>query len=369
MVANATRFGADFVLILADKFTAQNFADEAAGKIFDKDDEAWHLVGREAALAEGDNGFGGNAGSVTQGDEGNRLVGNGHDNNFAYFGQFVDDFFDVTGENGRFVIGLPHVLSAAYDLEVAVFIHTGDVVGVQPTIFVYRFFSGGFIVPVALHDLRAAYNEFADLARLEGASRFEVYDAGFGVGEGQTDGADFAVAVNWVAVGNGAGFAEAIAFDKFAFGELLEGFLYFDGQGSSTADAGADRLDVVFAHVGEIVEGDVHGGNAGEQGRLIFFDVLQNYFGVEARQKDHASSLGNGRIHGRRHAVYVAERDDTEANFLAIFDISEPSADLHDIGDEVVMAEGDAFGIVGSATGELDNGRITRFHLDFGGNG
>ena len=188
MLTHTARFGRNFMGVLADQFAAQHLANETARELFDKNDQLRHLAGRQAALAKGNNRLSRNPRLLLKADEGDGLIGNSHDDHFAHFGQLVDDLFHVAGKGrGRFVVG-PHILAAADDLEVAIFIHAGDVVGVQPAFFVDDGTGGGLILPVALHDLRAAHNQFTYLPWLERRAAFEADDAGFGAGQWQTDG-------------------------------------------------------------------------------------------------------------------------------------------------------------------------------------
>ena len=73
-------------------------------------------------------------------------------------------------------------------------------------------------------------------------------DANFGIGEGETDRADFLHAIGWVDGDKASTFGEAIAFDNLHAGDFLKAVEQFRRQwgraGESTAqgmDLGVDR--------------------------------------------------------------------------------------------------------------------------------
>ena len=72
-----------------------------------------------------------------------------------------------------------------------------------------------------------------------------------------------------VGVGHWRGLGQAIALDQTAAGEFLKSLLHLDGQRRRAADAGLDGRQPVGAHVRGLVDGHVHRGHAGKDGRLV----------------------------------------------------------------------------------------------------
>ena len=100
--------------------------------------------------------------------EGIRLADDGA---FSDAFDFVDAVFDFAGVD-VFAVHDDEVFQAVDDVDVAVFVHVGEVAGMEPAVFGEDFLGFFGLVPVALHDVVAADEEFADGAATMSEYRF-----------------------------------------------------------------------------------------------------------------------------------------------------------------------------------------------------
>ena len=98
-------------------------------------------------------------------------IGLADDGAFSDAFDFVDAVFDFAGVD-VFAVHDDEVFQAVDDVDVAVFVHVGEVAGMEPAVFGEDFLGFFGLVPVALHDVVAADEEFADGAATMSEYRF-----------------------------------------------------------------------------------------------------------------------------------------------------------------------------------------------------
>ena len=126
--------------------------------------------------------------------------------------------------------GYDHVFFAVHNVEVALRIHSGDIAGMQPTVFqCFGSFLG--IVPIALHDLRSFDDQLSGLADGHfSAAVLEVYDATIRIRKRQADTSDFAFSLKRIGVGYGRRFGQAKSFGDGRTGYGFKTFHHFNRQ-------------------------------------------------------------------------------------------------------------------------------------------
>ena len=98
-------------------------------------------------------------------------IGLADDGAFSDAFDFVDAVFDFAGVD-VFAVHDDEVFQAVDDVDVAVFVHVGEVAGVEPAVFGEDFLGFLGLVPVAFHDVVAADEELADGAATMSEYRF-----------------------------------------------------------------------------------------------------------------------------------------------------------------------------------------------------
>ena len=256
--------------------------------------------------------------------------------------------------------GDDQVLLAVHDVVVSRLVAPGDVAGVEPAVAKHlRRFSG--LVPITLHHLRAADGDFTRFAHGQLArAGLEIDNADLGVGNREANAACFGLAVRRVDVRDGRSFRQAVTLDEPAAGELLELPHDFDRQCRAAAHADAERFEVVALDVRRVVEGDVHGRHAVEQGRPIFADDVQRAAQLEARQDNHRAAREHRGDHHARHRVDVEQGQGGDHYFRPVFAAGQPLLGLIGVADEVGVSEHRAFGSAGGAAGVLEAGDVGR---------
>src|SRR5258706_12286343 len=135
----------------------------------------------------------------------------------------IEDLFDIawvdivgTGED--------EIFFAIDDGEEAVFIHAGEIAGMQPAIIegltcFHRH------LPVTLHDLWATYEQFSNFFRGEVRSGSDSDEAGICTWQRDADAAEAPFAFKRIAMGGRRCLGQSISFDKPTAGERFKGFL------------------------------------------------------------------------------------------------------------------------------------------------
>ena len=146
------------------------------------------------------------------------------------YGQIIPEFHRAGPDFETRSVDL--VLEPVHNGEIALVVHTSDVAGVQPAA-VHR--PGRLIraVPVSLHHLGPADDQFSGFVRWKVCAGFQVDHPGLCVRQWDADGTGFR-AVRGVGVGEGAGFGEPVPFNEyFAAYEIVERGLTRTGRGAA----------------------------------------------------------------------------------------------------------------------------------------
>ena len=98
-------------------------------------------------------------------------IGLADDGTFSDAFDFVDAVFDFAGID-VFAVHDDEVFQAVDDVDVAVFVHVGEVAGVKPAVFGEDFLGFFGLLPVAFRDVVAADEELADGAATMSEYRF-----------------------------------------------------------------------------------------------------------------------------------------------------------------------------------------------------
>src|SRR5690606_24091784 len=184
------------------------------------------------------------------------------------------------GQNGLDLLGIDvlptaddHVLDPVHDGEIAVFVETADIAGVQPAVDDGL---GGFLRPVqiAAHHRRSGDDDLTVLAgrqeRTVGAHDPDLLSRQCGA-----DGADLADPVHRIAGGGTGGLGESVAFDDLETESLVHAGQQFAGGRCGPADDEAQRGGVDVDGVGQGGEHGVDGGHGREVRRSQSSDLLE----------------------------------------------------------------------------------------------
>src|SRR5439155_537093 len=171
-----------------------------------KDDLSWHFVGRQPPATKGNDFLRADSGAVLQDDEGfDRFpaifIRHTHDRRFFDLRMLEEHFFHLARVNVE-AAGDDHVLLAVHDVVVARLVAPGDVASVEPAVAKHlRGFNG--LVPITLHHLRAADDDFARFAHGQFArAGLEIHDTHLGVWNREADAARLGQAVGRVEMWN-----------------------------------------------------------------------------------------------------------------------------------------------------------------------
>jgi len=137
----------------------------------------------------------------------------------------VQHLFHIPWINAVFA-GHNRIPLATDDEEVTISIHHSHIAGVEPAIPQHRL--GGLFVlppPISVHNLWAAYHQFANLPSGQVLTSHQIHDPGIGVGDWNPDGADLAHTVEGIGMSHRGSLRQAVAFDQPAMREFLEGLL------------------------------------------------------------------------------------------------------------------------------------------------
>jgi hypothetical protein len=338
------------------QFGLEDFAGGVAGERGDKNDAFGDFVVGEFATEELVQGFFVEGDAVSRGHVGEGLfafarIGDADDGGFFDAGELVDDFFDFARIDVD-AVDEEHVFLAVGDVVVAVGVAMADVAGEQP-IAAHGFGGFGGLIPVTHHHVAAAH---ADFAGFIGAEQFAVVvlNADFDVGDGQADGAGLAHAAKGVLGDDGAGFAQAVAFDD---GDVMFGFKVFEdlhGQRGGAADADAERKFPGQIGVGE---GAIELGDRRQHGGLALIHFAQHVLGlIEGFDEDDARAFEQRQQqpHCEHVAVKKRENDGVAVGFEGV----EDDATTGDIVEEVGVGEHRTLGTARGAGGIDDDGQI-----------
>src|SRR5690606_39319411 len=122
------------------------------------------------------------------------------------------------GQNGLDLLGIDvlptaddHVLDPVHDGEIAVFVETADIAGVQPAVDDGL---GGFLRPVqiAAHHRRSGDDDLTVLAGRQGRT-VGAHDPELLSPQCRADGDDLADPVDWLACGGTGGLGQSVALD------------------------------------------------------------------------------------------------------------------------------------------------------------
>ena len=293
-------------------------------------------------------------------------VGDPCDADFQNLRVRLNRLFYLAGPN-LISAGFDEFFLAVYDVEVAVFVHAGDVAGEEPYALLAVHLAErvrGFRrhVVVALHHLRSFDDEFPDFSQRDfGLAVVEADDFAVYIGEGHPDGAGFVFAEERVAVRRGRRFGKPVAFEDFAAREFLEFFFGLSQQRRGTGDAGFDGGKVVFPRedIGVVVDGVVERGDAGENGRVELARVFEQIFQIARVGNHHHRRAGRHRkIHPGDHAVDVEERNRHEDDFAAFFQRGNPRFDLQTVRHDISVQRDRAFRASRRAAGVLEEAGI-----------
>ena len=284
-------------------------------------------------------------------------IGLADDGTFSDAFDFVDAVFDFAGID-VFAVHDDEVFQAVDDVDVAVFVHVGEVAGVEPAVFGEDFPGFFGLVPVAFHDVVAADEELTDGAGDVGAVHFDG-DHGFDAGDGGAAGQVLGFGGRQDA-DDGGGFGEAVAFLHGVFVAHEEGLRDGLRDGGAAGDEGMDGLHeggVAFAR-----EEVVHRGDHDGDGDVVFHDGIDD-FRWRARAQDDDGRVGvEAAVDDGGHAVAVEHRQDAE-DFIFRFE-DDACGELFYVSDEVFVCQHGAFGAAGGAGG-VDQGAYVVFGEGF----
>ncbi len=204
-----------------------------------------------------------------------------------------------------------HVLDAAGDTQVAVFIHDAEVAGAQPALGTHgaRRVLGHLVV--ALHDIVAPAEDLSGLAARQLVDAFRVGHAHLDAGQGAAHGLA-AQGERVVDVGLGhdrRGFGESVADGDLAHVHVLHHAAHERfGTDRTGHDARAERGKVEPGEVLVLQFGDEHGGHAVEGGAAFALHCLEHMQGIEAFQHDHGRAVIDAGKHAEHAAEAVEER-------------------------------------------------------------
>jgi hypothetical protein len=238
-----------------------------------------------------------------------------------------DGFFHFTRphlETAR----LDEFLLAVNDVEVTVFVHAGDVAGEEPDLAIFSTCAGSWLFRWACCDSPSSPAD-----RDEGSRRSRPAASSVSPSSRLMSFIPHrARAYRWsrscfrrlqgIASDGGRRFRQSVAFEDLAAGQFLELFLCLAHQRSRTGDTSFDGRKVIFAslHIGMIVDAVIQSRHAGEDGRLVFADVIQHIFQItRIGHHHHRRARCHGKVHARHHAIHMEERNAHQHHFFAFF--------------------------------------------------
>ena len=256
--------------------------------------------------------------------------------------------------------GDDHVLLAVHEVDETVFVHTGHVAGVEPSVAdaVVR---GFLVLVVAEHDAGAAHDEFAHFLAFHVVAVF-VHDAGLPQVAGLADGAHLVQVVHAEVHAAGAdGFGEAVVRVVLMVGEVAEPAA--DEAGRHGLCAYVHETPLVEVVVGKVDAAGVHGvqqvlsprHEEPHYGALLFGDGAQYPFGLHAAQ-EHGLGAGEQGAEPVHLGAGVVERRDAEEDVVVLLLVvgGFGAAGIHQrlVGVEYGLGE------AGGAGGEVDGGVV-----------
>ena len=252
-----------------------------------------------------------------------------------------------------------HVVRAAHEVVISVFVLGADVAGLQPAV-------GGELLPVvlgavviALHDAEALDLYLAHFIVVRRPLRLLVPDAHFHALQGLADavhGDLHGVAVHGHADDGGAlrlAVHGQVIFQPEHAAHLRE---LLGGNGRAAHGAGHEGAEVVLRAVGVILHNEEHGGHGVENRAAVLFNGGHDHAGGEVAEDDrghlvaHADHHAAGQTrtvehgHGQRHDVALAP--------------VHPQRHGAGVIEDAVMAQQHALGLGGGAGGEDDGGGV-----------
>src|SRR5215210_2852925 len=200
------------------------------------------------------------------------------------------------------------VLLAVDDEEVAVLVHAGHVAGVEPAA-AHAVLRGLGPAPVALHDVVAADDDLADLARRQ-VVVVVVDHLHLDALDRRADRARLALAVGVVERGHRRRLAQAVPLEDDAAELVLEGAHDLHRHRRAARSAQAQARGVGGPRVVE--HRHVHGRHALEHRHPVASDDLQRLARVEARQQGEHPARADAGVHAAGLAEGVEERQGAE---------------------------------------------------------
>ena len=207
---------------------------------------------------------------------------------------------------------------------------------------------------VALHDVVAAGDEFADDFIRAVFAGLRVDDLAFDAGERGTDRIDADVdGVGRPAHGaSGGRFRLAVDDDDLLHVHLVDDILHDgDRTGRARHDAGAHVGEVGLREVVVGQHGDEHGRDAVEGGDVFIVDAGEGRLRREVRDGQDGAAVGHGRRHGEDHAEAV-EHGDLDHHAVRGREV-HAVADGLAVVDDVVVGQHDALRETGGTGGVL----------------
>ena len=106
----------------------------------------------------------------------------------------------------------------------------------------------------------------------------------------------------------GRGLGEAVALDQGGAGQLLERLLHLDRQRRAARHADLERLQVEALRLGMLVDGGVERRHAGQEGRLLLGEIIDDHVDVGPRIEDELVAVAHRAQHDSRQRVDVEQR-------------------------------------------------------------
>src|SRR5229473_718264 len=288
-------------------------------------------------------------------------------------GMFQKEGFDFGGRDGESFV-LDHLFAAVEDVVEAVGVAAHDVAGEVPAIA--KNGGGGFwLLPVSEHDLRAAHNEFAGLARRD-LIPVKINDATIRENQWLSNGSG-AVHFRWsdvADVSDGRSFGHAVSLDDANAGEIGHASGEF---GSERRGAALDPANFVIlwedASFGGLAERIDGGRDHGHHGDAFLKQKSAQLLGVEARHQNQRRAERERKSQRHGESVDVVKGEEAEHDIIGCEHRRIRTEDLIDIRDQVVVREHHAFRQSGGAAGVGKGGDSYLRGLDsvreFGGRG
>ena len=258
-----------------------------------------------------------------------------------------------------------HILDAPHNVDIALVIHHGQVAGVHPARCVDGFGAGIGVIPIAEHDAIAARTQFAWCTIGDNRTRGGIDNLDLHMGMDLAHGADLLVERRADARlgADGAGLGHAVTdFHITHVHQGLHLLHHLYRTGGAGHDTGAQGTEIIAGKIGVVEFGNKHGRHAIECRGPFLLHGVEDGLGVKAVVGiDHGGAVAHTTQVPHHHAKTVVERHRDDEAILV--------GEIHDLRhkvtvvEDVVVAEGRAFGVASGAAGVLDVDRVVKLLL------